>query len=137
MPTVDRILETALYFDDLSLGRAFYSDLFHFPIYFADHRLCAMDVAGRSVLLLFQRGASLQPTTFDGGTVPAHDGAGPLHLAFAIGVEEYEPWKRELAARGIAMESEVTWPQGARSLYFRDCGNHVVELVTPGLWGTD
>lgn len=31
MPTIDRIIETALYFDDLSLGREFYSDLFHFP----------------------------------------------------------------------------------------------------------
>ena len=32
------------------------------------------------------------------------------------------------------MESEVTWPQGGRSLYFRDPDGLLVELATPGLW---
>ncbi|WP_227254645.1 VOC family protein [Frigoriglobus tundricola] len=37
---------------------------------------------------------------------------------------------------GIAIEKEVTWPRGGRSLYIRDPASNSVELVTPGAWGT-
>ncbi|MDZ4820644.1 MAG: glyoxalase, partial [Planctomycetota bacterium] len=26
------------------------------------------------------------------------------------------------------------WPQGARSIYFRDPDGHLLELLTPGFW---
>jgi hypothetical protein len=41
-----------------------------------------------------------------------------------------------LTAKGIVIEKEVSWPRGGRSLYFREPAGNVVELVTPGVWGT-
>ena len=36
--------------------------------------------------------------------------------------------------RGVAIEAEVEWPSGGRSLYFRDPAGNVVELAPPTLW---
>jgi catechol 2,3-dioxygenase-like lactoylglutathione lyase family enzyme len=38
------------------------------------------------------------------------------------------------ADKAVPVESEVSWPQGGRSLYFLDPDGMVVELATPGLW---
>jgi catechol 2,3-dioxygenase-like lactoylglutathione lyase family enzyme len=97
-------------------------------------RLVALSVAGTSVLLLFQRGATLDPLPTPGGVVPAHGGTGAQHLAFAIDAGQLEPWARHLDACGVAIESRVRWPKGGESLYVRDPDGHSVELVTPGLW---
>jgi catechol 2,3-dioxygenase-like lactoylglutathione lyase family enzyme len=86
------------------------------------------------VLLLFLRGASTQSTPLPGGTVPAHDGAGPLHVCFGIRAEDLAAWEDKLAALNIPVESRLRWPAGATSLYFRDPDDHAVELATPGLW---
>jgi catechol 2,3-dioxygenase-like lactoylglutathione lyase family enzyme len=91
--------------------------------------------AGKSqVLLLFQRGSTLKPAPFPGGTIPPHDGHGPHHIGFAITAADYDAWKQHLTAEGVTIESETTWPPGGRSLYFRDPDRHLVELITPGIW---
>jgi len=83
---------------------------------------------------LFVRGSSLQPSHVEGGLIPAHDGAGPLHVAFGMGKDDLGLWEGRLEEQGIRLESRVDWPGGAVSLYFRDPDGHAVELVTPGLW---
>jgi hypothetical protein len=35
---------------------------------------------------------------------------------------------------GVAIEQEVDWPRGGKSLYFRDPAGNSVELLTPGVW---
>jgi catechol-2,3-dioxygenase len=134
MPALQSILETALYVDDLALARGFYENVMGLTTMFADHRLCALDVAGRSVLLLFRRGGSTQTAVLPGGTIPPHDGSGPVHMAFAIAADELPGWEGHLAARGIAIEGRTQWPKGSTSLYFRDPDGHLLELATPGLW---
>ena len=99
-----------------------------------DDRFCALRIADEQVLLLFLRGGSKQPMPLSGANIPAHDGAGPLHVCFGIHATELKPWEERLEAHGIAIESRVEWPGGATSLYFRDPDRHVVELATPGLW---
>jgi len=89
---------------------------------------------GSSALLLFRRGASLETMTMPGGTIPPHDGSGPLHVAFAITADELAPWEERLRERGIAVEGRTDWPRGGRSIYFRDPDGHLLELATPGLW---
>jgi catechol 2,3-dioxygenase-like lactoylglutathione lyase family enzyme len=133
MPKLDRVLETALYVDDLDRAAAFYAELFDLPSLHADERLRAFAV-GTSVLLLFRRGASLQTMTMPGGTIPPHDGSGPLHVAFAIAADELAPWEERLRERGIPVEGRTDWPRGGRSIYFRDPDGHQLELATPGLW---
>ena len=103
---------------------------------FSDERLCAYDIGGMSVLLLFRRGSTLETVHLPGGTIPPHDGAGPLHIAFAIQAAELGEWEQRLAERGIAVEGRTDWPRGGHSLYFRDPDGHLVEMATPGIWKT-
>ena len=84
MPKLSRVLETALYVADLDRAAAFYSDVMGLPCIHADHRMRAYDVGGNGVLLLFPQGGSLQPIETPGGSIPPHDGAGPMHVAFSI-----------------------------------------------------
>jgi catechol 2,3-dioxygenase-like lactoylglutathione lyase family enzyme len=55
------VLETALYVSDLPRARGFYEDLFDCTVLLDTPRLVALGVAGRSVLLLFRRGATDEP----------------------------------------------------------------------------
>jgi catechol 2,3-dioxygenase-like lactoylglutathione lyase family enzyme len=133
-PRLDGILETVLYVEDLERAAAFYGTVLGLPVLHADSRMRAFDVAGRGTLLLFPRGGTLEPVATPGGTIPPHDGRGPLHVAFAIGAGALGPWRAHLALCGVALESTVAWPRGGTSLYFRDPDGHLLELATPGLW---
>jgi catechol 2,3-dioxygenase-like lactoylglutathione lyase family enzyme len=133
-PTLQRILETALYVDDVARARAFYEDVMGLKAMIGDHRLCALNVSDHSVLLLFLRGASLQPSEIPGGIIPPHDGVGPLHFAFAIAAEDLDRWEQHLRGHQVAIESRTNWPAGGKSLYFRDPDGNLVELATPGVW---
>jgi catechol 2,3-dioxygenase-like lactoylglutathione lyase family enzyme len=133
MPKLDRVLETSLYVDDLDRAAAFYAEVFGLASLYADERLRAFAV-GNSVLLLFRRGGSLETMTMPGGSIPPHDGSGPLHVAFAVGADELARWEERLRDRGIAVEARTDWSRGGHSIYFRDPDGHLLELATPGLW---
>jgi catechol 2,3-dioxygenase-like lactoylglutathione lyase family enzyme len=133
-PRITGVLETGVYVDDLPRARTFYEGVLGFAPMFADERLCAYPVGAASVFLLFLRGATLQAVSLPGGSIPPHDGHGPLHFAFAVPADAIEAWRVRLAEAGVAIESEVAWPRGGVSVYFRDPDGHLVELATPGLW---
>jgi catechol 2,3-dioxygenase-like lactoylglutathione lyase family enzyme len=134
MPKLDRVLETALYVDDLHKARQFYADILQLRLLVQDDRFCALDVGGRSVLLLFLRGASLTGIALPQGIIPPHDGAGSLHVAFAIAAPELPVWEARFSEHDVAVEARITWPRGGQSIYFRDPDGHLLELATPGLW---
>jgi catechol 2,3-dioxygenase-like lactoylglutathione lyase family enzyme len=134
IPRLNGILETALYVDDLTRAARFYEDVLGLASMTGDGRFRAYDVAGRSVLLLFQRGATLETVTIPGGTIPPHDGHGPLHMAFAISADELSSWEKRLSEHGIEIEGRTRWSRGGDSIYFRDPDGHLIELATPGLW---
>jgi len=133
MAKLDRVLETALYVDDLGRAAGFYADVLGLASLYEDDRLRAFAV-GNSVLLLFRRGASLETIKMPGGTIPPHDGSGPLHVAFAVAADELVGWEARLRDHGVAVEGRTDWPRGGRSIYFRDPDGHLLELATPGLW---
>ena len=91
-------------------------------------------VADKQVLLIFRSGSRPEAVPTPGGMIPPHEASGQLHFAFSISKEDFAAWEERLIAQGIGIESKVTWPAGGRSLYFRDPDNHLVELVTPGIW---
>jgi catechol 2,3-dioxygenase-like lactoylglutathione lyase family enzyme len=132
-PAIKRVLETALYCVDLAQTADFYQKLLTATPMIAGDRLVALDAGGGTVLLLFQRGNSGTLDTA-GGLVPAHDGSGPVHIAFAIDAAELTAWESRLAHLGIDIESRVRWDRGGTSLYFRDPDGRSVELATPGIW---
>ncbi|MFN7992126.1 MAG: VOC family protein [Bryobacteraceae bacterium] len=134
MPEVTGVVETCLYVDDLERAARFYEEVFEFKRLIGDERFCALSVVDRTVLLLFRKGATLEPVPTPGGIIPPHDGSGQLHLALSIPAEAGDPWRQRLHDLGIAIESTVEWPRGGRSLYFRDPDRHLIELITPGCW---
>jgi catechol 2,3-dioxygenase-like lactoylglutathione lyase family enzyme len=134
---VGGILETALYVSDLKRTAKFYRRLFGFPTLLESERLVALDVAGRSVLLLFPEGGTTEPYPVPGGggVIPPHGGCcGGYHFAFSINSGDVEAWQVRLESEGVAVESVVTWPGGAKSIYFRDPDGNLAELITPGFW---
>jgi catechol 2,3-dioxygenase-like lactoylglutathione lyase family enzyme len=133
-PKIVGVLETALYVDDLDRAAGFYEDVLGLKPINKDQRFAGYDAGPRSVLLLFKRGSTLETVHMPGGTIPPHDGQGPLHIAFAIAVDALPAWEQHLAGRGIAIEGRTDWPRGGKSIYFRDPDNHLLELATPGLW---
>jgi catechol 2,3-dioxygenase-like lactoylglutathione lyase family enzyme len=134
MNPVRRVLETSLYCDDPARAAAFYRGVLGCQTLYEDTRLIALDAGGGSVLLLFRRGASAAGVDTRGGRIPPHDGAGPQHVAFAIGADDLPAWMARLEAHQLAPESRVRWPRGGESLYLRDPEGHSVELATPGVW---
>ena len=135
-PAVRRVLETALYVDDMARAVAFYRDVLGLRIMGGHDRLTPVDAGEGTVLLLFRRGATAAGVHYPGGFIPPHDGAGPAHIAFAIDEVTFEAWQSRLAAAGIAIEVVNRWDRGGRSLYFRDPDGHSVEFATPGVWET-
>jgi catechol 2,3-dioxygenase-like lactoylglutathione lyase family enzyme len=136
-PPVHRVLETSLYVADLDRSIAFYARVFGFAVMLKDHRMCAMAVPGRQVLLLFHKGGSVHPSETPYGFIPPHDGHGTLHLCFSIAHDDLETWEDHLRRMDIALESRLDWPKGASSLYFRDPDGHSLEVATAGLWPND
>jgi catechol-2,3-dioxygenase len=136
MPKLQDLKETSLYVDDLERAKGFYERVLGLRPLVEDQRLCALDVASKHILLLFLRGASLNETHLPGGTIPPHDGAGPIHAAFAVNREDLPDWEAHLRSQGVEILSGVSWPRGGQSIYFRDPDGHVLELLTPGVWAT-
>jgi len=130
MAPIETIVETGVYADDLAAAEAFYRDVLGLEVIGKEpgHHVF-FRVGASSVLLVFNPAATLI-----GDGLPAHGARGPGHFAFGVrdGLEE---WKERLAAHGVAVEKEVTWPGGGRSIYFRDPAENLVEILTPGLWG--
>lgn len=138
-PRVAGMLEWSIYVADPAASEAFYSRLFGFARLFADARLCALAVGPGQVLLLFRRGASADGIATPGGLIPGHDaqrgeGGTGTHFAFAVRADDLPAWREHLQRQGVRVESEVRWPGGGASLYFRDPDGSLIELATPGIW---
>lgn len=138
MPTINNILEAALYVKDRARSQSFYETVLGFRVLLDDgNRLTGMAIADSSqVLLLFDEGASTQGEETPGGFIPPHDGHGPVHLAFAVATASLSEWTTHLQECGVAVESVVHPPRGGTSLYFRDPDNNLLELASPGIWAT-
>lgn len=119
---------------DLDRAAAFYERVLGLESLHADHRMRAYDVGGAGVLLLFRQGGSLTLVETPSGSIPPHDGSGPVHIAFSIAAEELAAWQRHLGAAGVTLEGRTEWPRGGVSVYFRDLDEHLLEIATPGLW---
>ena len=131
---IDGLLETSLYARDLERTAAFYRELFGFKALVDSPRLVAFEIAARSVLLVFQAGATEDDVVDPRGKIPGHDGVGRLHLALSIANEDLDAWRKRLFERAIEIVGEYRWPRGGVSLYIRDPDGALVELATPGLW---
>ena len=131
-PKIAGVLETALYVEDLDRAARFYENVLGLEPINKDQRFAGYDAGPRSVLLLFKRGSTLETVQMPGGTIPPHDGQGPLHVAFAIAADALAAWEQHLQSHDIAIEGHTDWPRGGKSIYFRDPDGHLLDSPRPG-----
>ena len=133
-----RILETAIYADDLEASAAFYCDVLGLEKIAEVSGRHVFFRADRGVLLVFAPSATIQPTAHDARLpVPPHGATGPGHVCFAAAAGEFPDWVERLQAAGVEIEADFEWPQGGRSIYFRDPAGNSLEFAEPRTWGID
>ncbi len=130
MQPIDRVLETILYVDDLDAAERFYGEVLGLELDSTKDGLFVFFRCGDGMLLLFEPEAAST-----GRNVPAHGARGPGHACFAVAEDALPAWQARLAAAGVAIEQEMSWPRGGRSFYFRDPAGNSLELATPRIWG--
>lgn len=130
MTKAPRIFESVLYADDLNAAVTFYRDVLGLELISRIDLVATFRCAG-GVLLIFDPRLSAAA----GRDIPSHGRSGAGHLAFAATDEEREQWKRRLTDAGVAIEAEIDWKQGGRSLYFRDPAGNSIEFAPLTLWG--
>ena len=131
------ILEAVIYASDLPAAEVFYTRLLGTaPHATVDGRHVFYKLA-HQMLLIFNPAATLKAP--DGPLpVPPHGAEGQGHVCFAArGADGIEAWRRHLSGMGVAIESDFEWPQGGRSIYFRDPAGNSVEVAEPRIWGFD
>lgn len=130
------VLETVLYATDLDAAEHFYSQVLGLPVVSKEAGGHVFFPCGAGMLLVFNPAASVvQNREFNGSKIPRHGTTGPGHMAFAATEDEIEAWRQRLMAAGVTIESDVRWPNGARSIYFRDPAGNCLEFAMPRLWG--
>ena len=128
---IHSIIETAIYVNDLEKTETFYRNVLGLPVIGKEPGHHVFFQVGTSNVLL----AFIPDATLMGDILPSHGAKGPGHFALGIDFEELDAWRRKLQENGVAIEKEVQWPAGGKSLYFRDPAGNSVELITPGVWG--
>lgn len=129
------VLETSLYVNDLKAAERFYGEVLRLTKIFAvqDRQLAFR--CGEGVLLIFNpQNTESERIVINGGAIPVHGSRGAGHIAFRVAKSELEAWRQHFRAAGVAVESEVSWPNGAHSIYFRDPAGNSLELATPDMW---
>ena len=128
---IQRVLESCLYAENLDETAAFYREVLALEPIAREEGRHVFFRCGPGVFLLFKPNQTAKPL----GDVPTHAAYGPGHIAFAIDEADIPFWRERLTRAGVEIETEITWPNGGRSIYFRDPAGNSVELATPRLWG--
>lgn len=128
---VQHILESCLYVDDLTRAERFYHDVLGLEVESRQDGRHVFFHCGQRMLLLFNPLASRHSTDH----FPGHGSFGPGHLAFGIRAAQMDAWIDWLKSQAVEIEKMIDWPQGGRSVYFRDPAGNILELATPGIWG--
>ncbi len=89
---------------------------------------------GAGVLLVFNPAVTEIPGPDARLPIPTHGAWGPGHLCLAASREEIDLWRDRLTAAGVGIEAEFDWPDGGRSLYFRDPAGTSLEFAEPRIW---
>ncbi|MCB0193284.1 MAG: VOC family protein [Anaerolineae bacterium] len=127
---INRILETCLYVNDLHVAEQFYKKILGVePFSRVEHRHVFFR-CGPSMLLLFNPLETAKAV----GDVPTHGAHGPGHIAFAISPDQVADCREHLRKNGVLIETEITWPSGGQSIYFRDPAGNSLEFATTQVW---
>lgn len=127
------ILETCLYAKNLDKAEQFYRSLPGIDFVAKEEDRHIFFSCGESMLLIFnpELTSIAEPNS---ESVPPHGATGEGHIAFSIDPGSIDKWREFFNKNYIEIESEITWPNGSVSLYFRDPAGNSLELVSPDIW---
>lgn len=132
---VDGVLETCLYAADLAAAERFYSEVIGLSVHARVEGRHVFFRCGEAMFLVFNPSATALGMRVTSGDLRLQHGAeGPGHVAFRVSLSSLAGWRDKLAAAGVGIEAEVTWPGGGRSIYVRDPAGNSVELATAEVW---
>ena len=131
------VLESALYADDLQRAEAFYGGILGMERIVAVEGRHVFFRCGEGVVLIFNPAATVAPPLNPDMPVPPHGATGQGHLCFRASKVEIDGWVSHLTANGVAIEADFHWPNGARSIYFRDPAGNSLEFAEPKIWGLE
>ena len=123
------VLETCIYARDLDAAERFYRDVLGLKFHAREPGRHVFFRCGDAMFLIFNPEKTIQP-----GPMGNHGSSGPVHAAFRMETNEVEAWRSHLAVNKVAIEQDHHWPNGARSLYFRDPAGNSIELATSDTW---
>jgi catechol 2,3-dioxygenase-like lactoylglutathione lyase family enzyme len=130
-----QILETALYADDLDAAEGFYEKTLGLEKIWRVGNRHVFFRCGPGVLLIFNPAETALPYKQGQLPIPPHGAHGPGHLCFRATSDEIDEWAARLTAAGVEIESVVEWPEGGRSIYFRDPAGNSLEFAEARIWG--
>ncbi|OCJ17432.1 bleomycin resistance protein [Rhizobium sp. AC44/96] len=134
---LEGMLETALYVDDLDRAEAFYEGVLGLAKITRAGNRHVFFRCGPGVLLIFNREETIKPPDQHSLQVPPHGTNGAGHACFRVSAENLDRIAKLLTDAGVAIESEVRWPQGGRSIYFRDPAGNSLECAEARIWGIE
>lgn len=129
-----RILETAVYVDDLDAAESFYGGLLGLEKVGRVGNRHIFYRCGPGMLLVFNPEETRGPAGNPALPVPPHGTVGEGHMCFAADAARLEALAGLFTGAGIAIEADFRWPNGARSVYVRDPAGNSIEFAEPGLW---
>lgn len=127
---VTEILETTLCVDDLNAAERFYREVLGLEFYAKHEGRHVFFRCGDSMFLLFNADETIKPTA----PISTHGYTGSSHVAFLMDDESVDEWRNHLEKHSVEIESEVDWPTGGHSIYFRDPSGNSLELATRKTW---
>jgi catechol 2,3-dioxygenase-like lactoylglutathione lyase family enzyme len=131
---IEGILETALYAGDLDAAADFYGRVLGLELITRVEGRHLFFRCGPGVLLIFHAEATRLPAPEGALPVPSHGADGPGHVCFRVAGDQIHPLRNQLESEGVAIEADFRWPNGARSLYFRDPAGNSLECAEAKLW---
>lgn len=134
---LEGMLETALYAKDLDKAEAFYEGVLGLAKITRAADRHVFFHCGQGVLLIFNPDETVKPPSPGSLQVPPHGTQGAGHACFRVSGSNIDAMAEKLKAAGVAIESEVHWPNGGRSIYFRDPEGNSLECAEARIWGIE
>jgi catechol 2,3-dioxygenase-like lactoylglutathione lyase family enzyme len=134
---LEGMLETALYADDLDKAEVFYEGVLGLQKITRAGGRHVFFRCGPGVLLIFNPAETVKPPEKNALQVPPHGTRGQGHACFRVSSDNIDAMAAKLKAADIAIESEVHWPNGGRSIYFRDPAGNSLECAEARIWGIE
>lgn len=134
-PPLTGTLESALYASDLDAAAAFWTGIIGLTEIGRVPGRHVFFRCGAQILLIFDPAATVQPPQPGARLpVPPHGSCGAGHFCISAPPQAIQAWRDHLELSGVAIEADFIWPQGGRSIYFRDPAGNSIEIADASIW---